>query len=40
MQEPVVQPSEFHALVDTACSMMEAPHQRTVATSPTPGNFL
>ncbi|XP_037871964.1 E3 ubiquitin-protein ligase hyd isoform X5 [Bombyx mori] len=37
MQEPVVQPSEFHALVDTACSMMEAPHQRTVATSPTPG---
>ncbi|CAH2068813.1 unnamed protein product, partial [Iphiclides podalirius] len=30
------QPSEFHTLVDTACSIIEAPHQQTI-TSPKAG---
>lgn len=32
------QPSEFHTLVDTACSIIEAPHQQRSA-SPMPGNI-
>ncbi|XP_049887404.1 E3 ubiquitin-protein ligase UBR5 isoform X3 [Pectinophora gossypiella] len=27
-------PSEFHTLVDTACSIIEAPHQQTASSSP------
>ncbi|KAJ0181281.1 hypothetical protein K1T71_003366 [Dendrolimus kikuchii] len=37
MQEVIAPPSEFHTLVDTACSIMEAPHQQNIATSPSPG---
>ncbi|XP_060810644.1 E3 ubiquitin-protein ligase UBR5 isoform X1 [Amyelois transitella] len=36
MQESTSQPSEFHTLVDTACSIIEAPHQQ-IAASPSPG---
>ncbi|XP_068628932.1 E3 ubiquitin-protein ligase hyd isoform X10 [Battus philenor] len=35
-QESNTQPSEFHTLVDTACSIIEAPHQQTII-SPKPG---
>ncbi|RVE52936.1 hypothetical protein evm_002413 [Chilo suppressalis] len=35
--EPTVQPSEFHTLVDTACSIIEAPHQQSIVASPSPG---
>lgn len=38
MQETSAPPSEFHTLVDTACSIIEAPHQQVA--SPIPGkNF-
>lgn len=36
-QEPNASTSEFHTLVDTACSIMETPHQQTV--SPSPGKY-
>ncbi|XP_026324159.1 E3 ubiquitin-protein ligase UBR5 isoform X3 [Hyposmocoma kahamanoa] len=35
MQETSAPPSEFHTLVDTACSIIESPHQQ--AASPIPG---
>lgn len=37
MHDSMAQPSEFHTLVDTACSIIEAPHQQNLAASPTPG---
>ncbi|XP_022827536.1 E3 ubiquitin-protein ligase UBR5 isoform X3 [Spodoptera litura] len=37
MHDSMAQPSEFHTLVDTACSIMEAPHQQNISTSPSPG---
>lgn len=37
MHDSMSQPSEFHTLVDTACSIIEAPHQQSMATSPMPG---
>ncbi|XP_052753603.1 E3 ubiquitin-protein ligase UBR5 [Galleria mellonella] len=36
LQDLNQQPSEFHTLVNTACSIIEAPHQQTLAT-PSPG---
>lgn len=38
MQDSNAPPSEFHTLVDTACSIIEAPHQH--ATSPIPGKDI
>ncbi|CAH0698940.1 unnamed protein product [Spodoptera exigua] len=37
MHDSMAQPSEFHTLVDTACSIMEAPHQQNISASPSPG---
>ncbi|XP_028164187.1 E3 ubiquitin-protein ligase UBR5 isoform X5 [Ostrinia furnacalis] len=37
MQDTSSQPSEFHTLVNTACSIIEAPHEQAIAASPSPG---
>ncbi|XP_026726187.1 E3 ubiquitin-protein ligase UBR5 isoform X6 [Trichoplusia ni] len=37
MHDSIAQPSEFHTLVDTACSIIEAPHQQNISASPSPG---
>ncbi|XP_041974178.1 E3 ubiquitin-protein ligase hyd isoform X2 [Aricia agestis] len=36
-QEPNASSSEFHTLVDTACSIMEAPQQQTITVLPSSG---
>lgn len=38
LPEPGSQASEFHTLVDTACSIIEAPHQQGIA-QPDPGTL-
>lgn len=38
MQEAGSQSSEFNTLVDTACSIIEAPRQQTLGAAPSPGN--
>ncbi|XP_069354271.1 E3 ubiquitin-protein ligase UBR5 isoform X7 [Maniola hyperantus] len=38
--EPSASASEFHTLVDTACSIIEAPHQQTVSPIPGPSSSM